>query len=67
MTKSVLDLANLLDILVDSSKTQVPAGGYKSAVTGSWGDIRIGYLNPEQWLFPHQIVRYDKDATDQMV
>ncbi|KAJ5718499.1 amidase family protein [Penicillium malachiteum] len=42
MTKSVLDLANLLDVLVDPTKTTVPEGGYKSAVTGEWGDINIG-------------------------
>ncbi|EGX92259.1 amidase family protein [Cordyceps militaris CM01] len=67
MTKSVLDLANLLDILVDPSRTSVPEGGYKSAVNNSWGDIRIGYLDPEQWLFPTKIVKYEKDATDQML
>lgn len=67
MTKSVLDLANLLDVLVDPSRTSVPKGGYKSAVNNSWGDIRIGYLDPEQWLFPKKIVKYQKDATDQMV
>ncbi|KAK2597377.1 hypothetical protein QQS21_006001 [Conoideocrella luteorostrata] len=42
-------------------------GGYKSAVTGSWGDIRIGYLDPQKWLFPTEIVKYEKDATDQML
>ncbi|KAM3443914.1 hypothetical protein MY4824_000362 [Beauveria thailandica] len=66
MTKSVLDLANLLDVLVDPSRTPVPKGGYTTAVNNSWGDIRIGYLDPEQWLFPTEIVKYEKDATDQM-
>lgn len=36
MTKSVEDLANLMDVLIDPSKTSVPAGGYISAVTASW-------------------------------
>lgn len=67
MTKSVLDLANLLDVLVDSSQTTVPDGGYKSAVTGSWRDIRIGYLEPKQWFFPRKNLNDQKDATDQMV
>jgi amidase len=67
MTKSVMDLADLLDVLVDASKTTVPKGGYKSAVTGSWGDIKIGYVEPEKWLFPEFIVKYEKSATDQMV
>ncbi|KUJ21855.1 amidase family protein [Mollisia scopiformis] len=67
MTKSVLDLANLLDILVDPSKTTIPEGGYKSAVTGSWDGIRVGWVEPETWLFPHEIVKYEKDVTDQML
>lgn len=67
MTKSVLDLADLLDVLVDPSKTTVPEGGYRSAVTASWGDIKIGIVAPEKWLFPERIVKYEKQATDQMV
>lgn len=67
MAKSVLDLAIVLDAIVDPSKTTVPEGGYQSAVTGDWGDIRIGFVEPEQWLFPHKIVKYEKEASDQMV
>lgn len=67
MAKSVLDLANLLDVLVDPTKTTVPEGGYKSAVTGEWGDIKIGIVEPEKWLYSHEIVKYEKQATDQMV
>lgn len=67
MTKSVLDLANLLDVLVDPTKTTVPEGGYKTAVTGDWGDIRIGLLEPEKWLYPPETVKFEKQATDQMV
>ena len=67
MTKSVLDLADLLDVFVDPSKTNVPQGGYRSAVTGSWGDIKIGVLEPEKWLFPETIVKFERQATDQMV
>ncbi|KAG7287561.1 hypothetical protein NEMBOFW57_007073 [Staphylotrichum longicolle] len=66
MAKSVLDLAIVLDAIVDPSKTTIPEGGYQSAVTGEWGDIRIGFVEPEQWLFPHKIVKYEKEASDQM-
>lgn len=48
MTKLVQDLANLLDMLIDPSQTTVPEGGYRSAVTGSWGDFRIGILEPKK-------------------
>ncbi|KAK0717600.1 amidase family protein [Lasiosphaeria miniovina] len=66
MTKSVLDLANLLDAIADPRKTTITEGGYKSAVTGKWGDIRIGVLEPENWLFPTKIVKYEKQASEQM-
>ena len=36
MTKSIEDLANLMDILADSSQTQIPPGGYISAVNAEW-------------------------------
>ncbi|CAK7233312.1 hypothetical protein SCUCBS95973_008552, partial [Sporothrix curviconia] len=68
MAKSVLDMAALLDALVDPATTSgVPAGGYTSVVTGSWGDIRIGVVDPKLWLFPKEIVKYEKQATEQML
>ncbi|WVO18403.1 hypothetical protein L204_106119 [Cryptococcus depauperatus] len=67
MTKSVLDLVNLLDVIIDPSKTIIPEGGYKSVVTGEWGNIRIGILEPDVWLFPTKIVKYEKEASDQML
>lgn len=51
MTKSSKDLAFVMDVLVDKSKTQVPEGGYISRVTGSWKGLRIGTLDPEVWNF----------------
>jgi amidase len=36
ITKSVQDLADLLQVLIDPNQTNVPKGGYRSAVTGSW-------------------------------
>lgn len=48
------------------SRTSVPKGGYSSAVNICWGDIRIGYLDPETWLFPTKIVKYEKDTADQL-
>jgi len=67
MTKSVQDLADLLDVLVDPSQTKIPEGGYRSAVTGSWGDIRIGVLDPHKWLLPEKILKEEREATDQMM
>ncbi|KAI4220073.1 MAG: hypothetical protein LQ349_008177 [Xanthoria aureola] len=40
MTKSVLDLAHLMDIIVDPTKTSVPPKGFASVMTDTWADIR---------------------------
>ncbi|CAO2654984.1 Nn.00g117170.m01.CDS01 [Neocucurbitaria sp. VM-36] len=66
MAKSVQDLADLLDVLVDPSQTSVPEGGYRAAVTGYWGDIRIGVLDPGKWVLPEEIVKFEKEASEQM-
>jgi amidase len=67
MAKSTLDLVIVLDAIVDPSKTTVPKNGYQSAATGEWGNIRIGFVEPNHWHFTHKIVKYEKEASDQMV
>ncbi|KAK4444219.1 amidase signature domain-containing protein [Podospora aff. communis PSN243] len=67
MAKTVLDLANLLDVMVDQTKTRMMLeGGYRSAVTGKWGEIRIGVLDPDEWL-SQSPAKYEKEASNQMV
>ena len=66
MTKSVEDLANLLDVLVDVTKTRVPVGGYISAVTGKWEGLNIGALDPEVWTFWEVARKAEPAAEGQM-
>ncbi|KAK4182338.1 amidase signature domain-containing protein [Podospora australis] len=54
MAKTTAEVAVLLDVLVDASKTRVPENGYASCVTGSWEGLRIGALDPNVWKFPPQ-------------
>jgi len=67
MTKSVLDLANLMDILVDPTKTSIPQGGYKAALTATWADLKIGVLSPADWGTSDSWTKPDPGATKQMV
>jgi amidase len=67
MTKSTRDLADLLDIMVDGSKTNIPDGGYASAVTGKWDTIKIGVVKPESWLHGEQTIKPVRSATEQLV
>jgi amidase len=48
MAKSALDVANILDVIVEPSMTMIPVGGYRSAVTRKWEGIRIGVVRTEE-------------------
>ena len=68
MTKSVLDLANLLDVIVDSTKTKVPKGGFVQAMTNNWDNIKVGVVSDlSNWRFPDDFVKPDAGADKQMV
>lgn len=66
-TKSVEDLTVLLDVLIDPATTKVPEGGYTSALSTSWSSIKVGFLDANAWNWPHDLVKYDEGATNQMV
>ncbi|KAL8851737.1 MAG: hypothetical protein Q9221_003347 [Calogaya cf. arnoldii] len=62
MTKSVLDLAHLMDIIVHPTKTSVPADGYASVMTDTWADIRVGVLDPAEWYYPDFVTKPYEDG-----
>ncbi|KAL8746982.1 MAG: hypothetical protein Q9190_001061 [Brigantiaea leucoxantha] len=67
MGKTVRDVANLLDVLVDYNKTEVPQDGYASAMTTTWNDIKVGTLDPEKWRMSDAFVKPVPEATKQIV
>lgn len=67
MRKRVKDVANLLDVLIDHDKTQVPQGGYASAMTTTWNDIKVGTLDPQKWQMSDGFVKPVPEATKQIV
>ena len=67
MTKSVEELANLMDVLVDPSKADIPAGGYISAATATWDGLKIGTLDPEVWVYSDVSRKPEPGAEEQMV
>ena len=54
MTKTVVDLANLLDVLTESSEGSIP---YVKALPGKWSDLRVGVLDPDEWFFDGDLQR----------
>lgn len=67
MTKSVEDLANLMDAIVDPNMTTIRHGGYVSAMTKSWSNLKIGALDPSDWLNVESILEPVTETVHQMV
>jgi amidase len=69
MAKSVKDIADILSVIVDSSKTNIPEGGYASALNGSdaWKEFTVGTLHPDHWFPDNEFVKPVSEATEQIV
>lgn len=67
MAKSARDIATLLDVMVDKDKTQIPEGGYASSLTGNWDNIRVGVIDPSEWMLGFPFVKPVQEINSQMV
>lgn len=63
MTKSVYDLAILLDAISEKDS----ASSFTSSLTGSWSDISVGALDPSKWMFPDSYIKPVPIASEQIV
>jgi amidase len=63
MTKTVADLAVLLDAITDREYNVT----FTNYLTGSWSDISVATLNPEEWKFPADYVKPVEEASIQIV
>ncbi|KAI1869717.1 uncharacterized protein JN550_005698 [Neoarthrinium moseri] len=61
MTKSVYDLAILLDAISD------PAESFTSSITRLWSDISVGVLDPTLWKFPDTFIKPIPEADEQIL
>lgn len=62
MTKSVYDLAILLDAISEKD----PGISFTSSLTGSWSDISVGTLHPSKWMFPVSSIKPVPMASEQI-
>ena len=67
MIKSTRDVAIMLDVMVDPSKTKIPAGGYTFCPSSGWDELRIGAVDVEPWLLSSFVVKPVESATQQEV
>lgn len=65
--KSAKDVADLLTVLVDPSKTNVPPGGYAAALGATWKDIKVGTLDSNIWTPNPEFVKYVEEVADEIV
>lgn len=63
MTKSVYDLAILLDAMSEKDS----AVSFTSSLTSSWGDISVGTLDTSKWMFPVSSIKPVPMASEQIV
>jgi amidase len=62
MAKSSSDLANLLDVLVESDSSDYPA-----YLTGSFKGLKLGFVDPDIWRFPEGYAAPVGRSREQMV
>lgn len=67
MAKSPLDLANILDVIIDPAQSIAANGGYASNLQKTWKGLRIGWLDPENWFFSAQVATPNSEAHEQIV
>lgn len=67
LAKHPRDVAIFLDAVVDPLQTRLPEGGYVTALDGSWDNLRVGFLDPEEWFIPDSLARPNPEAREQMV
>lgn len=63
MTKSARDLALLLDVLIPRTSSE----SFTTSLTGSWSDISVLALDPDQWKASPDKVKPVEGAEEQMV
>ncbi|KAF2756644.1 amidase signature enzyme [Pseudovirgaria hyperparasitica] len=67
ITKSVVDLADLMDILVNGPSTDNLERSYRSYITKSWADIGVAAVNPSIWKLPESFCRPVPAIDEQLV
>ncbi|MCJ1249867.1 hypothetical protein MMC30_007093 [Trapelia coarctata] len=65
MAKSVVDLADLLDVIVDPLANK-PDVAYADALPGSWSDLRVGVLDSDVWYFDAELQKPVAAASEQI-
>ncbi|KAL4866522.1 hypothetical protein BDV12DRAFT_172729 [Aspergillus spectabilis] len=63
MTKSVYDLAVLLDVITGRDEAE----SYTKYLTKSWEGISVGVLDPIEWRFPPEMVKPIPEADEQVL
>jgi amidase len=66
MTKNNKNVATMLDVIVDPSKSKIPASGYISCLSSDWDGLIIGAVGVESWLLSSFVVKPVESLTQQV-
>jgi len=67
MAKSVEDMKNLLNVMIESAHPQAPKNGYQLDPGVSWKDISIATLDPQHWRIPEEMQKQYPGTFQQIV
>jgi amidase len=69
MCKTVKENADLLTVLIGNGRSDVPQGGYATAMKGAdgWKEIRVGTLDPKKWRYNEALQIPVPEAIEQIV
>ena len=68
MTKSVIDLATVIDCLSESNaRENFKSGGLVERLSKTFRGLRIGFLDPRIWHYPLELIKGIEEANHQIV
>ena len=65
MAKGVRDIADLLDVMLNS--TSESSSSYVADLVTEWSDLRVGVLDLTHWPWPSHFPELETSAKEQMV
>jgi amidase len=69
MCSTAKDTADLLTVLMDGNRPDIPDGGYAAAIKGAdgWRELRVGTLDPEKFRYNEALQTRVGEAIEQIV
>jgi len=67
MAKTVIDLAQVIQVVEDGSGLHRSRHRIKNPLTATWSGLKIGVLNPEEWKWSTDLAKPNPQVEHQLV